>query len=74
MLDHDTDTADVWNYVTVWKIDEKNLLRKVLHRRRRRTSDARPKLLTTSLHFPLSRLAHPNLIRLERIPEPQPNT
>ena len=74
MLFHDTDTADVWNYVTVRKVDEKNLLPKVLHRRRRRTSDARPPLLTTSLHLPLYRLAHPNLLRLERISEPQPNT
>ena len=74
MLDYDTDTTDVWNYVTVQKVDEKNLLPKVLHRRQRRTSDARPKLLTTSLHLPLFCLAHPDLLRLERIPEPQPNT
>ena len=74
MLDYDTDTTDVWHHVTVRKVDEKNLLRKVLHRRRRRTSDARPKLLTTSLHFPLSHLAHPDLLRLERISDPQPNT
>ena len=72
MLYHDTDTTDVWNYVTVQKVDEKNLLRKVLHRRQRRTSDARPKLLTTSLNLPLYRLAHPDLIRLERIPAPRP--